>query len=182
MDTYQAENAIFLDMNHIEITQELERNQAAFKALLTGISKAETLWKPLPDKWCLLEIVCHLRDEEIEDFRARTRHVLETPSDPMPPINPSGWVQERSYITQDYSGVLARFINEREQSIQWLQSLSSPKWDNAYIHKTLGPMSANLFLNNWLAHDYLHIRQILNLKYAYLKQTTGETLEYAGGW
>ncbi len=43
-------------------------------------------------------------------------------------------------------------------------------------------MTAKMFLSNWLAHDYLHIRQITKLKYDYLKQLTNEDLNYAGNW
>ncbi len=43
-------------------------------------------------------------------------------------------------------------------------------------------MSAQLFLNNWLAHDLLHIRQILSIKFNYLKENTEEPLNYAGDW
>jgi hypothetical protein len=39
-----------------------------------------------------------------------------------------------------------------------------------------------MFLHNWLAHDYLHIRQIIRIKYDYLKKTSGEILLYAGEW
>jgi hypothetical protein len=43
-------------------------------------------------------------------------------------------------------------------------------------------MSARLFLHNWLAHDYLHIRQINRLKFAYLKAHSDISLDYAGAW
>jgi len=43
-------------------------------------------------------------------------------------------------------------------------------------------MTASMFFSNWLAHDYLHIRQITRLKYDYLKQLTNEDLSYAGTW
>ena len=38
------------------------------------------------------------------------------------------------------------------------------------------------FSPNWLAHDYLHIRQIIRLKFAYLQQLSKEDLSYAGNW
>lgn len=169
-------------MNHTTIIQELSRNRDVFKELLTGLTEEEYLWKPKPEKWCLLEIICHLYDEEREDFRTRTRHVLETPTEPLPPIDPPGWVQEREYIRQDYTNTLDKFVKERDQSVEWLQTLASPKWDNAYNHPKFGQMTAKMFLSNWLAHDYLHIRQILQLKFGYLKQLTDETLTYAGDW
>jgi hypothetical protein len=169
-------------MNHTPITQELSRNKDVFKGLLSGMTAEAYLWKPGPDKWCLLEIICHLYDEEREDFRARTAHVLETPSNPLPPIDPLGWVQERAYIEQNYADILKAFLKEREKSVEWLQSLQSPKWDNAYVHPKFGAMTAKLFLSNWLAHDYIHIRQILKVKFEYLKRLTAEELSYAGNW
>lgn len=169
-------------MNRTAIRQELSKNKNVFKELLTGLTDQEYLWKPNPNKWCLLEIICHLHDEECEDFRARTAHVLKTPTKPLQPINPSGWVQERQYIKQNYANKLGHFLNEREKSIEWLQSLRTPKWDNAYEHPKFGPMTAKMFLSSWLAHDYLHIRQILKIKFDYLKHLNEETLSYAGNW
>lgn len=172
----------FTKMNYNNIYQELSRNGIVFKELLLGISKEETFWKSNPKKWCLLEIICHLYDEEREDFRVRVKQVLETPQNSLPPIDPVSWVQDRHYIEQNYSEKLKGFIHEREQSVRWLQSLENSQWDNTYDHAVLGKMSAHLFLSNWLAHDYLHIRQIVELKFNYLKNISKESLDYAGNW
>ena len=169
-------------MPHNKIINELNRNKSVFKELLTNVTEEEYLWKSSPEKWSMLEIVCHLFDEEREDFRARTKHVLETPGLPLPPIDPAGWVQQRKYIAQNYAGKLKDFLNERNDSIKWLQSLKNPEWDNAYNHPKFGKMTAKMFLSNWLAHDYLHIRQIVRLKFNYLKHLSNEPLNYAGDW
>jgi len=169
-------------MNHTKIIQELDRNQHVFKTLLTDTSEEARLWKPKPEKWCLLEIVCHLYDEEREDFRTRTRHTLETPDISAPPIDPEAWVTQRKYMQRDFSEMLDKFLAERTTSVHWLKSLSHPNWNNTYQHPELGAMSAKMFLSNWIAHDYLHIRQILNLKFEYLKQLSNENLSYAGNW
>ena len=168
-------------MNHYTIIQELSSNSGTFKSLLQGLNPEQFLWKPAPEKWCLLEIVCHLNDEEIEDFRTRTKHVLENLPEALKPIDPPGWVSERKYIEQSYTHVLNQFLYKRQQSVNWLNSLSNPKWENSIIHDEVGLMTAEMFLANWLAHDYLHIRQILKLKYDYLSQNSGMTLAYAGG-
>lgn len=165
-----------------QIIQELSNNKLTFSALLSGLTNEQYLWKANPESWCLLEIICHLYDEEREDFRFRCQHVLENPNQLPPPIDPEGWVKARDYINQDPAKMLHSFLEEREQSIAWLKALHSPQWDNEYQHPQLGPLSAHLFLSNWLAHDYLHIRQILKTKYAYLDQQTEEELSYAGKW
>ncbi|MBL7791782.1 MAG: DinB family protein [Saprospiraceae bacterium] len=167
---------------YTHIFQQLERHGNVFKSLLEGLTPDEYLWKQGPEKWCLLEILCHLCDEEREDFRARLRHVLEHPEQALPPIDPVGWVTERQYIGQNYEAKLAQFVAERQASVAWLHTLSEPKWDNAYLHPKFGTMSGHMFLANWLAHDYLHIRQITRLKYDYLRSISGETLTYAGAW
>jgi hypothetical protein len=169
-------------MDHLKIANELLKNKDVFKELLNDLTKEEYLWKPQPDKWCLLEVVCHLYDEELEDFRARTKHVLENPTQPLPPTDPPGWVLERNYIQQNYTDTLNKFLKERDESVKWLQSLKSPKWNNEYQHPKMGPLKAKMFLVNWPAHDYLHIRQITKLKFDYLKNITGENLNYAGDW
>ena len=164
------------------ITGELQRNESIFESLLSGIDDELRIWKPSPGKWCLLEIVCHLYDEEREDFRARIRHILENPGQEWPSIDPQGWVSSRNYIGQNYDEKLKGFIAERKQSLQWLTGLQDAAWSNAYIHPKFGPMSASMMLANWLAHDELHIRQIVKLKYDYLKSVTGENMDYAGEW
>ena len=164
------------------IFDQLEINKSLFENLFSGISDDLILFQPGDGKWCLLEIVCHLLDEEREDFRARLQHVLNSPEAPLPSIDPQTWVKSRDYIHQDFQIVLANFLEERKHSVDWLRSLENPDWNRYYQHPKFGPMSAKLFLSNWLAHDFLHIRQILFTKHVFLGKMTGENLKYAGEW
>ncbi|WP_299261142.1 DinB family protein [uncultured Aquimarina sp.] len=168
-------------MNYKLIIKGLQRNKFVFKQLLQGISEEEYKWKDRPNRWCLLEVVSHLYDEEREDFRKRTKHIFDTPDQQFEPIDPEGWVVERRYIEQDYEKVLHHFLEERQASINWLTSLINPKWENIANHSDLGTMSASQFLANWLAHDYLHFDQITRLKLDYLKYTSKENFSYAEG-
>jgi hypothetical protein len=168
-------------MNASMIIREMAENAKVFKALLSRVPKEIYLWRPAPAKWCLLEIVCHLYDEEREDFRARTKQALEEPGPKWQTIKPVDWVTERKYIEQDYEKKISDFLAERAESVKWLQSLSDPDWKSAIIHPKVGALPAELFLTNWLAHDYLHFRQITRTKYLYLKfQDSDIPLDYAG--
>jgi hypothetical protein len=169
-------------MEKEHIIKELNRNVDVFRDLLSGIKGDFIFWKQNPEKWCLLEIICHLFDEEREDFRARVKHILENPKLPMNPINPVDWVTERKYIKQNYDFMINNFLDERRISVEWLSELDSQNRENVHIHPKLGELSARMILANWLAHDYLHIRQIVRLKYDYLKSISGENLSYAGDW
>lgn len=150
--------------------------------MLTGLPHDEVRWRPAPEKWCALEIICHLHDEEREDFRARVEHVLGTPEAPMPKIDPAAWVLERAYMEHDFHAVLKKLLHERELSVAWLRSLTDAPWDNAYMHPKVGPVSCDLLLTNWVAHDLHHIRQLVNLRYGHLKANSSVPLDYAGIW
>ena len=169
-------------MDHEYLFRQLSRHLAVFRDLLEGLGDAETRWKPAPDKWCLLEVVCHLYDEEREDFRARVRHVLATPETPLAPIDPPGWVTSRRYLEQDFATVLQNFLHERDASVDWLWKLIDPPWRNVHDHPKAGPLSAEQFLVNWVAHDMHHIRQINNLRHGYLAGVSQVSLDYAGPW
>ncbi len=169
-------------MERNQLIDQLERHGEVFLAMLNGLTSEEIHWKPAPDKWCALEVICHLHDEEREDFRARLKHVLETPKETMPPIDPAAWVAERSYIKQDLASVLAKFLQERSRSIIWLRGLTDAPWSNAYMHPKVGPVSCDLLLTNWVAHDLHHIRQLVNLQYVYLASHSKVPLDYAGTW
>lgn len=169
-------------MNYLKIINSLEKNKPVFQSLLAETGKEMLTWKPTPEKWCLLEIVCHLYDEEREDFRARVKHTLENPAEELTPIDPAGWVLSRKYMEWHFEETVKKFLDEREKSVQWLNTLENPQWKNAYRHPKFGSMSAEMFLSNWLAHDYLHMRQIIKLKFDYLKEVSGEKLNYAGEW
>lgn len=169
-------------MNVSAIKDNLAQNGMVFHSLLSGLKENEFTWKSSPEKWCLLEIVCHLYDEERYDFRYRTKHILETPGLPMPPIDPPGWVVEHDYMKQDFQVMLTRFLEERNTSVAWLSSAMNMPWNNVHHHPRIGELSAIVMLTNWLAHDYHHIRQINRLKYLYLKQISGQDLSYAGDW
>lgn len=164
------------------VIEQLAKNKTVFQNLLKDENEDLVLWKQAPEKWCLLEITCHLLDEEIYDFRFRTQWVLEKPNQTPPPIDPIGWVTNHDYINQDFPTTINKFLDVREHSILWLQSLNNPNWNLYFEHSKLGTLTAKHFLTNWLAHDYLHIKQILKLKYDYIKYKSGEDLDYAGIW
>lgn len=169
-------------MNAEYIISQLEKNSSIFKALFEIHDHDFIKWKPGTEKWCMLEIVCHLCDEEREDFRMRADLALHRSHEELQPIDPQGWVITRKYMEQDFFTKFKEFLHEREKSIHWLKALNEPIWDAFFTHPKLGKISAYYILSNWLAHDYLHFKQIIRLKYDYLEKISKVNLHYAGDW
>ena len=168
--------------NYKHIVTHLSQNKLVFEALVRNTPQQERLWKPAEDSWCLLEVLCHLLDEEKLDFRFRAKFVLEHPGEVPPPFDPTVWVTEHDYMNKDFENTLDAFLEQRDNSIAWLDSLEDPDWTLSFDHPKLGKMTAGYFLANWLAHDYLHIRQVNKIKYEYYRHKSDMNLDYAGNW
>ncbi len=150
--------------------------------LLRGMSAAQAAWKPGPADWSALEVINHLADEEREDFRSHLQTILAGPAAPWAPIDPQGWVTQRDYNRRDLAESLARFLDERRQSLAWLPELADADWDAAYS-RPWGVITAGDMLAAWVAHDLLHIRQLVALRWHYLVAAVApRQVHYAGEW
>ena len=169
---------------HLQLAlTRLTANAEAIAALVRSASLEQARWKPAPTAWSILEVICHLYDEEREDFRQRVDYLLHRPAADWPPIDPQGWVTARAYNQRDPRVALEAFLAERQQSLGWLAGLAHPNWASAKAHPAGGAVTAGDMLAAWVAHDHLHLRQLNELHWHYLAtQVQPFSLEYAGGW
>src|SRR5512139_3296144 len=93
--------------------QELARGVDIVRALVLDMTLEEAQARPAPESWSALEVICHLCDEEREDFRQRLDLILHRPQEPFPPIDPQGWITARRYNERDLTEMLDDFAAER---------------------------------------------------------------------
>jgi hypothetical protein len=97
-------------------------------------------------------------------------------------IDPQGWVIERKYNEQDFIEAQKKFFAERTRSLEWLQRLSGANWETSHTSQ-FGTMSAGDMFASWVAHDNLHIRQLVELRRLKIENMTRPcNIEYAGDW
>ena len=169
-------------MNLDYFVDRFSKNRKVFEGLLEGVSLEQARWKPSPDKWSMLEVVNHLYDEEREDFRQRVELVLADPLQAWPPIDPRGWVTTRGYNERELETTLHALFSEREKSLSWLRGLSEPNWQNSNTGPN-GTLTAGDLLASWLAHDFLHIRQLARLHWQYVGELADPyQTAYGGPW
>lgn len=163
-------------------SNQLRTQGQAILQLAEGLSLEQARWKPDEQSWSVLEVMSHLVDEEVLDFRRHLDHLLHTPTDPWPRIDPQGWVTAKRYNERQLDATLAAFAAEREASLKWLDSLNDPNWGSATV-MPWGSLCAGDMLASWLAHDLLHLRQLIELRYALTEEDSAPySVEYAGGW
>jgi hypothetical protein len=169
-------------MNILSLTTQMQTHAEAVRSLAQGISDEQALWKPDAESWSILEVFCHLYDEECLDFRVRLDIILHRPDEPWPRIDPKGWVASHQYSQQNLQQTATNFLAERQKSLTWLTGLVSPDWQ-ASCKTPWGSMTAGDMFSAWIAHDLLHLRQLVELHYAYLAQAVQpHTVMYAGEW
>lgn len=169
-------------MTVTEAAESLRRSGRALDAMLAGVPPDRARRRPAPDAWSLLEVARHLLDEEREDFRARIENLLSGTDAPFAPIDPAGWPASRRYQDDDLEETRLALRAEREASLAWLERLSGADWDRAKEMR-FGPLRAGDLLASWVAHDLLHLRQLVALRYADLQgEASPYDIRYAGEW
>ena len=163
------------------LARELTHNKETLLTLFTSLPEERRNWST-PQGWSATIILAHLLDEEKEDFRTRLKMTLEEEGKTWPSINPEAWVSERAYANKNFDLTLEAWKEERERSVQWLESISSWKGEKSYDHPHFGTFTLHRLACNWIAHDLLHIKQLVRLKYDHLAQWDLYNLNYAGTW
>ncbi len=170
---------------------QLERAAGVWRALFTDLPAEEARRRPADGGWSPLEILVHLLDEEREDFRPRLARTLATPEKAWDPIDPEGWVTERRYQERDPAETLQALLGERAASVRWLHELLSSwreddtavPWSNVYEHPVLGELTAGDLFAAWVAHDALHLRQLVKCWHQEVERSAPRNDSgYAGRW
>lgn len=157
-------------MNHKIFANCLKDNKQAISASIVGLSQEASQWKPSEMSWSVLEVINHLWDEELLDFKPRLRSILDGDNADWDEINPRGWVTEKRYNERDLNESMAGFQAERTASLEWLDSLENPDFSSKKVHPVFDPISAGDLLASWVAHDMLHLIQINKIKIDYYEK------------
>jgi hypothetical protein len=161
-------------------SDELARVPDVLDRLLGGLDAAGWQARPAPAEWAPVEIVCHLRDEEVEDFGARLR-VIAAAGAAFAPIDPERWAVERRYLEDDGPAALAAFRARRADSLAFLAGLAPVRLGGTVTHSRAGSLSGLDILAAWVAHDHLHLAQLAaTLARGWADRWMPLRIEYAG--
>ncbi|MBM3218153.1 MAG: DinB family protein [Candidatus Rokubacteria bacterium] len=162
------------------VRRDLARLPAALDALLSDLDDARWRTRPAPKEWSPVEIVCHLRDEETEDFGARVRVVVDGGAS-FAPIDPAQWAVDRGYIKDDPRAALMAVKQRRRDNLAYLVLIDPARLTRVVDQPKLGKMSGLDLLAAWATHDRLHLAQLAaTLAKIGADRWTGLRTEYAG--
>ncbi len=169
-------------MDFDKLYLELVDSTNMIMALLAGVDQEEARVKPSAESWSILETLCHLYDEEREDFREHLDFILHRQHEQWHLIDTDAWVTARNYNGQNLREMKDKFFAERSKSLDWLKGLSDADWNASYTSE-FRTMSAGDMFASWVAHDNLALRQLVELRRARLERITQPySVAYAGDW
>ncbi|MBI3242316.1 MAG: DinB family protein [Chloroflexi bacterium] len=133
---------------------------AVMMELVRPLSQADWQSRPTPDSWSLAEIVCHLRDVEIEVNLPRLKRVLEEANPFISAIDSDIWAAERDYQSQPGPAALQVFAEARRETLALLDHLTDADWGRPARHAIFGPTTLCELVRFTNEHDRLHLRQM----------------------
>lgn len=170
-------------MKYSEYVKQLKADQRIFTDLLNSIDPDRAQWKPDEERWSVLEIINHLADIEVEDFRSNFELILFHPEDPWPHYDEIEWITSRKYNEQNLLETMKRFMRERDKSILWLERLKNPDLEKYHLGNESSGVKkrAGDILSSWIAHDLFHMRQLVLIQYDILnKSVSPYSTTYSG--
>lgn len=142
------------------LIHRLRGNLAAVLSMTADLEAG--IWRrtPADGEWAPLEILCHLRDLEIEVNQPRFRLILEQDEPFIPHSDTDHLAEERDYISQAPDRCQGSFTKARLATIETLSNLNPSDWQRLGRHSLFGPTSLQELVRVVIDHDLIHLHQL----------------------
>lgn len=122
---------------------------------------SDDAWRqnPREGEWCVTEIVCHMRDVDVEVNLPRIKKVLQDNNPFLPGEDTDPWAIQRHYKKQDGRQALRQFIAARMEMLDMLEAIQPEDWERPARHAIFGPTRLVELVNIIVGHDRLHVQQ-----------------------
>jgi hypothetical protein len=132
--------------------------------LLEDLDEEMLRWRPIPNKWSIKEIMCHLRDMELLAYLARYKKMLAEDHPMMEVVDQNRLAYENDYINQDANAALHDFIILREETVKLLGSATVGDWSRLGVHQADGPMTVEQLVHRQInGNDINHLTQMKDI-------------------
>jgi FMN phosphatase YigB (HAD superfamily) len=139
----------------------LKANTAAIDTLLRNAPASIWETRQNQEDWRINEILCHLRDVDLEVHTPRMVAIRDEDSPFLPAIDADSWADEREYHKQDGRRAFKEFIVARKALLELSAGLPEIATQKEIKHSIFGPMALDEIIRIAARHDSLHVQQIL---------------------
>jgi FMN phosphatase YigB (HAD superfamily) len=132
---------------------------AVLRSLTSSLTDEQWRHEPAREDWAMNEIVCHLRDTELEIHQLQIKLLLEHEDAFIPRPENTVWANERKYLNVHGPSALAEFAAARLDNLDSLKEQDEEMWSHKARHAIFGPTSFLEVVGFIADHDRLHIQQ-----------------------
>jgi len=159
-ETVETGKAVRASTSPLLILARLRGNLAALLGLTASLDEDRWARRPGPGEWSIGDILCHLRDAEIEVNIPRIKAILSTTDPFLSAADTDRWAVERGYRTQSGPHALRAFCHARVEMIVSLSDLAEASWRRTARHALLGDTDLAEIVTVMTDHDVIHLAQI----------------------
>jgi hypothetical protein len=128
-----------------------------WRALANGLDRELLARAPAPGEWSALQCLGHAADTEATVFAARIRALRDSRPE-LPSYDPD--VQGTPITdTTDPASLAERLVTQRRDSLALVATVTNEDLERTSRHLELGPVTMRELLNEWAAHDLMHLVQ-----------------------
>ena len=142
------------------LIESLESTPRDLARLLRPIDAAAAHWRPVPDEWCIADVVAHLGYCEAP-YLARLQRVVEQDNPFEPALPPDESAHD---LAQPLADLLQAFVVRRAETVVFLTGLEQRDWGRPLVHASLGPTKLRDQVQELVAHDNMHLEQLVALR------------------
>lgn len=132
--------------------------------LLSDLDEELLRWRPIPNKWSIKEIMCHLRDMERLAYLARYEKIIAEHDPYLENVDQNRLAYENDYINQDARAALDEFKKLRASTVKTLEVVPVEEWSRAGVHQTDGSLTIEQLVNRQIdGNDINHLNQMKDI-------------------
>jgi len=133
---------------------------AVLGSLSGSLTEEQWQYEPTSNDWAINEIICHLRDSDLEIHKVQLQLMIEKVGAFIPRPDSSVWANERKYLDVNGLMALAEFTEARMQNIEAIRNLGTAIWSREARHAIFGPTSFGEVVGFIADHDRAHVQQV----------------------
>lgn len=151
-----------MEVNEKEIPGEIERYAAGIDLLenvAAGLTAEQMRARPVPGKWSMLEVLCHMADfETIIAQRIKLMLCFDSPE--LPDVDETAYAAGLYYMERDPAQELTVFVATRRQLLPVLKQLSVTQWSRLGRHSALGTVQLFDYFKSAAGHLDHHMKHM----------------------
>jgi DinB superfamily len=135
------------------------------RAAVAGLSADQLVGRPVPGKWSVLEVVCHLVDTDA-NISHRLKRVLSEERPVFERVKPDLMLAALAYHERDVEEELALFDLGRRQIARILRALPTVAWERVGVVGDRGEKTVAQMVNGAVEHVAHHLKFVVEKRRA----------------